>query len=217
MQTRTKYLVNLAILSAMAYVVMVVGRIPVVLFLKYDPKDVIIVIGGLIYGPMASFMISLVVSFVEMITVSDNGWIGFVMNVLSTCCFACTAAYIYKKKQKLSGAVVGLICGGLLSVVIMMLWNYLLTPIYMGIPRQAVVALFLPAILPFNVLKVALNGAITMLIYKPLVRALRKAELIPPSNAASAPGGKKSVSALLISAVVLVTCILSVLALRGII
>ena len=217
MQTRTKYLVNLAILSAMAYVVMVVGRIPVVLFLKYDPKDVIIVIGGLIYGPMASFMISLVVSFVEMITVSDNGWIGFVMNVLSTCCFACTAAYIYKKKQKLSGAVVGLICGGLLSVVIMMLWNYLLTPIYMGIPRQAVVALFLPAILPFNVLKVALNGAITMLIYKPLVRALRKAELIPPSNAASTPGGKKSVSALLISAVVLVTCILSVLALRGII
>ena len=217
MQTRTKYLVNLAILSAMAYVVMVYGRIPVVLFLKYDPKDVIVVIGGLIFGPMASFLISLVVSFVEMITVSENGWIGFVMNVLSTCCFACTAAFIYKKSQSLRGAVLGLAGGGLLAVAIMMLWNYLLTPIYMGIPRPAVVALLLPAILPFNVLKVALNGALTMLIYKPLVRALRKADLIPPSSSTAPPDGKKSMGALLVSAAVLVTCILCVLALRGII
>ena len=29
-------------LAAIAYVVVVVGRIPVVLFLKYDPKDIII-------------------------------------------------------------------------------------------------------------------------------------------------------------------------------
>jgi len=38
-------------LCALAYVVVVVGRIPIILFLKYDPKDVIIAIGGLIFGP----------------------------------------------------------------------------------------------------------------------------------------------------------------------
>ena len=70
----TKKLVTLAMLSALAYVIMIVGRIPVVLFLKYDPKDIIIAIGAFIYGPLAGLGISIVVSFVEMLSVSDTGY-----------------------------------------------------------------------------------------------------------------------------------------------
>lgn len=32
-------------LCAVAYVVMVIGRIPIILFLKYEPKDVVITMG----------------------------------------------------------------------------------------------------------------------------------------------------------------------------
>ena len=71
-----------AMLCALAYIVMAIGRVPVVLFLSYDPKDVIITLGGLIWGPMMSFVVSLIVSFIEMITVSDTSWIGFIMNVI---------------------------------------------------------------------------------------------------------------------------------------
>ena len=215
MYTRTKYLVNIALLSAMAYVIMVFGRIPVVMFLRYDPKDVIIVIGGLIYGPLAAFMISLVVSFVEMIMVSDTGWIGFWMNLLSTCSFACTAAYLYKRSQKLSGAIIGLICGGLMAVAVMLLWNYLLTPIFMNLPREVVVPLLWSAFLPFNLLKSGINGALTMLIYKPVVRALRKGNLIPPSTASPAPGKTRHIGVILIAACVLITCLVIVFVLNG--
>lgn len=51
---------------------MVVGHIPVVLFLKYDPKDVIIAVGGRIFGPLPSFSIALIVALIEMLTVSEN-------------------------------------------------------------------------------------------------------------------------------------------------
>ena len=44
----TKKLTVLAMLAALSFIVMVVGRIPVVLFLKYDPKDVVITIAGFI-------------------------------------------------------------------------------------------------------------------------------------------------------------------------
>ncbi len=216
MPSRTKMLVNLALLSAISYVVMVFGRIPVVLFLKYEAKDVIIAIGGFIYGPLAAFSMAVVVAFLEMVTVSDTGPIGFVMNLLAASCFACTASFIYKKKQTLSGAVTGLISGGVLATVVMLLWNYLLTPIYMGWPREAVVELMLPALLPFNLLKMSLNGAITMLIYKPVVNGLRKANLIPPSTAGPQEE-KKHTGTLLVSAAVLITCILLVLALQGVI
>ena len=47
---KTKKLVILAMFCAMAYVLMAVGRIPIVLFLKYDPKDIIITIAGVLFG-----------------------------------------------------------------------------------------------------------------------------------------------------------------------
>ena len=57
-------------------------------------------------------------------------------------------------------------------VLVMLLWNYLIAPIYMGYPREAVVELLIPAFLPFNLIKGGLNAAITMIIYKPVVKAL---------------------------------------------
>ena len=86
-----KKLVLLAMLAAVAYIIVALVRIPVVLFLKYEPKDVVITIGGFLLGPMASFIISAVVSLIEMVTVSETGPIGCLMNLLSTCSFACTA------------------------------------------------------------------------------------------------------------------------------
>ena len=178
MNRETKKLTTVGMLCALAYLAVVVGRVPLVLFLKYDPKDVVIVIGGLIYGPCTSFAIALMVSFVEMFTISTNGVLGFIMNVISSCSFACTAAFIYKRKRELAGAVIGLLCGWGCMIVVMLLWNYLVAPYYMGYPREAVAKLLLPAFLPFNLIKGGLNAAVTMLLYKPVVTALRKAHLL---------------------------------------
>ena len=91
---KVKNITTLAMLSAIAYVAMVVGRVPVVLFLKYDPKDVIITLGGLIWGPLTSCIVSVIVSVIEMLSVSETGILGCIMNIISTCSFACTAAII---------------------------------------------------------------------------------------------------------------------------
>ena len=85
---RTRRLAVMGLLCAVAYVVVAVCRIPIVEFLKYEPKDVVIVIGGFLYGPLAAFAISAVVSLVEMITISSTGWYGLLMNILSSCAFA---------------------------------------------------------------------------------------------------------------------------------
>jgi len=214
MNSKTRKITTVGMLCALAYVVVVVGRIPLVLFLKYDPKDVIIAIGGLIFGPLTSFLASLIVSFVEMITISDNGVIGFIMNIISSCSFACTAAFIYQKRRKLSGAIIGLLCGWGTMIIVMMLWNYLVTPIYMGYPREAVVKLLLPAFLPFNLIKGGLNAAITMLLYKPIVTALRRSHLIDAD-----PTVKKTqvnIGVVLVTLLIVATCVLWILSLNGV-
>ena len=68
--SKTKKLVTTGMLCALAYVAVAVGRIPLVLFLKYDPKDVIIAISGLIFGPLTSLSVALIVSLAEMFTIS---------------------------------------------------------------------------------------------------------------------------------------------------
>ena len=72
-KTRTRKLALLGMFSALAFVVMMVGRVPIVMWLKYDPKDVVIAFAGLLFGPVSSLAVSLVVSAVEMVTVSDTG------------------------------------------------------------------------------------------------------------------------------------------------
>lgn len=170
---------TLGMLCAFAYIAVVIFRIPVVLFLKYEPKDIIIAIGGFIYGPLASLAISVIVSVIEMLTISETGIIGCIMNILSSATFACTASLIYKKRRTFWGAVRGLIAGSLLLTAVMLLWNYIITPMYMAISREEVAKLLLPAFLPFNLLKGGLNTVFTLIIYKPLVKALRGAGLIP--------------------------------------
>ena len=145
MNSKTKRITVIGMLCAITYVTMVVGRIPIILFLKYDPSDVIVTLGGFIWGPMTSCIVSVIVATLEMITVSDTGILGCIMNIVQTLSFACTASVIYKKKHTLSGAVIGLASGWLITVIVMLLWNYLVTPLYMGYPREAVVELLLPA------------------------------------------------------------------------
>lgn len=187
-QTNTKKIAVLAMLTALAFVAVALLRVPVFIFLKYEPKDVVIVLGGFLYGPLAAAVISALVSFLEMLTVSDTGLIGFVMNFISSAAFACVAALVYKKKHTLSGAVLGLLAGVVSMTAVMLLWNFILTPLYMGTPRAEVAAMLIPVFLPFNLLKSLLNSAIALLLYRPLVQGLRRANLFPQSTAAAGRG-----------------------------
>lgn len=208
----TKKLVILAMLAAVAYLLVMVIRIPVVLFLSYEPKDVAITVGGFLFGPISAAGISLVVSLVEMVTISQTGPIGALMNFLSTCCFSCVAAILYKYRRTQAGALLGLLCGSVAMIGVMLLWNWLITPLYMGVERSVVEGMLLPAFLPFNALKAGLNSAITMLVYKPLVSGLRKTGLLPKSESA----GSAKPAVFLIAALLLASCILLYLTLQGI-
>ena len=222
MKFSVKKMATLAMLAAVSYLLVFLVRIPVVMFLKYEPKDVAVTVGGFLFGPLSAFLVSLVVSLVEMVTISETGPIGALMNLLSTCSFACTAAFIYKKKRSLGGAIWGLAAGSVVMVAVMLLWNWLIPPYYMfqiqspedlTAARNAVEALLLPAFLPFNILKAGLNSLIVMAVYKPLVTALRRVGLLEQRPEASS--GSR-VGMFLFMGVLLITCILLILVLQGI-
>ena len=214
---KTRDLTILALLAAVSYVVMYLSKlIPIHIlgFLSFDLKDVIICIAGFLFGPLAAAGVSVGVSLIERVTVGSTGLWGLLMNVLSTCAFVCAAAYFYQRNKTIKNAVIGLVVGVLLMTAVMLVWNWLITPIYMGQPREFVATLLIPYFLPFNLIKGGINATLTMLLYKPIVNALRKAKLVEPSGG---KGGKSKLGVAIVAAVLLVTFVLLALVLAKVI
>lgn len=214
-----KKLAAMAMLTALAVAADIFLRVPNIAgFLTYEPKDVILTIGAFIFGPIAGIVMTLVVCLVEMVTVSSTGFIGLLMNFLASASFIGVASIIYYRKKTMLRAVIGLIAGSLSMIAIMLLWNYIMTPIYMGVPREAVLDMFLPVLVPFNAIKAGLNSALVLLLYKGVVTALRKTGLIPKRE--SNDGENKvmnTVIVVIISAIAVATMLLVLLIFAGII
>ena len=179
---RLRRLTAMALLTALSYASVFFIRIPVVLFLSYEPKDVLLAIGAFLFGPVSGICMAVAVALLELVTISTTGVIGLVMNVLSSCLFVCTAAIIYHHKRTLTGAIIGLMSGALLMTIGMVLWNYLITPLYMGVPREQIADMLLTVFAPFNLLKGALNASLAITLYKGVSSALRSAHLLPPAE-----------------------------------
>lgn len=215
---RIKMICSLAMLTAIAVAADIFLRLPNIGgFLTYEPKDVILTIGAFIFGPVAGLIMSLVVCAIEMVTISTTGVIGLLMNFLASGVFIGVASVIYYRKKILSRAIIGLIAGSLSMIVIMLLWNYIMTPIFMGVPREAVLEMFLPLLIPFNAIKAGLNSALVLLLYKGVVTALRKSKLVPEREAYDGTNKKmNTVLIIVISAVIVITLLLVLFVFAGI-
>lgn len=211
---RLRKLCVMAMLCALAFAAVALIRIPVVLFLKYEPKDVLLAIGGFLYGPAAGIVMSVVVALVELVTVSDTGLIGLLMNVLSSALFVGVSAALYRRNKSIKQAVFSLVIASLAVTAGMVLWNYLITPLYMQVTREQVAGMLLSVFLPFNLLKSALNSTLTVLLYKHVVTGLRATRLLPPSESGVS---KKRHTPWVVALFVLVSLVLVLLAWKGII
>ena len=216
-RVETRQLATMAMLVALAYVVTVVTRFPLMAaadFLKYDPKDVVILIGAYLYGPLAGAGMTVAACFIEMITVSEAGVYGFIMNVVASWAFVLPAALLYRRRRTMGGAIAGLALGVVSMAAVMVLWNYIITPIYQGWPREQVAGMLATVFLPFNVIKGVLNAALTLVLYQPITNALRRSHLLPALPDGSVRRSYR-MSAVLLGLFLLVTGVLVALVLTG--
>ncbi|MBE6714531.1 MAG: ECF transporter S component [Ruminococcaceae bacterium] len=196
---KTKKLVAVAMFCALAFIVSFCFPVKVS-FLTVDAKDAIIAVGGMFFGPISALIMSVVVPFLELITNSTTGWYGLIMNFLSSAAFSTTAALVYKYKRKMSGAVLGLCSAVFFATAVMLIANYLITPLYaeyvgftLNIKKE------LPRLfLPFNLTKYVLNASLVLLLYKPLTNALRASKIVSARNQTKeSTGAKKSTTTII--------------------
>ncbi len=210
-----RYLAVCAMFVALSFVAVLISKIipNVAGFLSYEPKDAVIVIAGFIFGPLTCVFVSVITSLIEMLTISTTGPYGFLMNVVSTCAFTVPAALVYRRYHTQKGAIGGLALGVVVLAATMVAWNYIVTPFYMGVDRSVVAGMLASVFLPFNLIKGGLNAALTLLLYKPVVTALRKAKLV---ELGTGKKGRFSLGFTLFALAVLTTFVLLLLVMLGI-
>lgn len=172
----SKKLTTIAVLSVIAYISMLIIKFPIQ-FLNLDIKDVIIAIGGIILGIIPAIIISFLVAFLEFVTISESGIIGFFMNFLATISFILPIVFIYKKFNSNKSLFISIILATISMTVIMVLFNILISPIYLSVPLDEVLKLLPTLIIPFNIGKGLLNGFLILILLNPIIKALKKSNL----------------------------------------
>ena len=143
---------------------------PGVEWLKYDPSGIVSLVAGFAYGPAAAAIVSVLGFLPHLFT---NPW-GTLMAVLVALALSVPAALIYRRNKTRKGAVIGIIVGAIVALVVAIVGNLIVTPFYAHMTTAQVVALIVPALLPFNALKFTIHGVITFLIYKPISNLLNR-------------------------------------------
>lgn len=178
-------LVETSVLAALGVVFMLMIRFPLLpsaSFLEYDMGDIPVIAASLLLGPGAGSAVLFVVALFQSLTVSAaSSWQGFIMHFLSTEIFILSLYFLRKKLKTKKGTALSLIVSTILMALVMVPLNLIFTPMYMKVPVQAVIELLLPAIIPFNLLKGAINSFVSFLLYFPLLKILEKSKLLPKS------------------------------------
>ncbi|MBE6027808.1 MAG: ECF transporter S component [Clostridiales bacterium] len=171
----TAKLAKLAMMTAVSIVLLLIVRIPFppAPFLVYDPADVPIYITAFAFGPIEGLLVTLVVCLIQAFGLGGDGLYGFVMHFVATGIVAVVIGMMYKNNKTKKTAIKALVVGVVIAVVVMCFMNLLVTPVYMGAPRSAVVAMLPTVIIPFNLLKAGINALLTFLLYKRISGLLR--------------------------------------------
>ena len=162
----TRQLVTMALMSAIAALLSFIEfpLLPGVTWLKFDASNMPAMVAGFAYGPAGGIAVGIITAIIHGLLMAD--FTGALMNIMVVVCFVLPAALIYKKMHTFTGAIIGLVFSIIAGVIGAIIGNLLLTPSWLGVPFDAVVALIIPVLIPFNIIKGLINAVLTLIIYK---------------------------------------------------
>jgi len=166
---------SVAMLAAVSFVLMLFDfSVPFMPgFIKMDFSELPALIGSFALGPVAGVMVCFVKNLLHLFVTSTGG-VGELSNFVLGAVFVSVAGVIYKKNKTRKGALIGIIVGAVVALAVAIVGNIIVTPFYAHMTTAQVVALIVPALLPFNALKFTIHGVVTFLIYKPISNLLNR-------------------------------------------
>lgn len=161
-----KQFVALVILVLMAMVTsfVEVSFMPDAEWLKYDPSGIIVILAGFIYSPWIGMIVAVLAWIPHLVT----NPLGSFMNIMASVSMVIVVGLVYHKKPSIKRAVLGVASGIIAATLVSVCLNFVVTPLYLPASYEDVAALVASSLLPFNLIKAAINGSIALVAYRRL-------------------------------------------------
>ena len=162
----TRQLVTMALMCAIGVLLSFIEfpLIPGVTWLKYDASAMPAMVCGFAFGAGGGLAVGIAGAIIHGILMADFS--GAVMNILVVIGFVVPASLVYQHGRTLPRAIIGLIASVVCAVIMAIVGNLVITPAYLGVPMDAVIAMILPILVPFNLAKGIINAVLTLAVYK---------------------------------------------------
>ena len=150
-------------------------------FMKMDFSDSVLIIGGFLTGPVYSLAMIFIKWIVKLIiTSTSTAYAGELSGLILNISFILPMSYFYSKNKTKKTAIILMIIFSITTSLIAIFTNvYMIFPLY-GLSGNAIVGPFkvlfpfvdsvwqvmLISILPFNLMKIAINSIIALVLYK---------------------------------------------------
>lgn len=172
----TRQLATMALMCAIGVLLSFVELplVPGAAWLRYDASTVPAMVCGFAYGPAAGIAVGIAGAILHGLLTADLA--GSVMNCLVVFAYVLLAASVYKRFRTFKGAVAGLVAGAIGAIIAAIVGNLVVTPLWLGVPVDAVIAMIVPALMPFNIVKAVLNSILTLVVYKTISRLIKPAD-----------------------------------------
>ena len=164
-----RQLAYMAILSSLGALLafIAIPLIPGAPTITYDPGNVPAIIGGFVFGPVAGCIIGALSLVVHFLLSGDNP-VGPLINMVLLAAVVVPAALIYRKNKTIPRMVIGLIVGDLVAMALVIPANLVAWYVYAGLAFENSLPFILSAVMPFNVLKLLINAALSFVLYAAL-------------------------------------------------
>lgn len=150
--------------------------LPAAAFLKFDFGDVAVAVAGWAMGPAAAILTAVAKGILwALIGRGTDGWVGAGMNTVTVIAFALPLA-LMGRSRKPWVMVLAAVLGIPVMTVVMAGMNLVVDPWYFKMPVATVKTIIATAIIPFNLLRGAINAAASVGI----LFALRRTSFLHP-------------------------------------
>lgn len=183
---RLRALAMAGMLAAVGYVLQLFEfpLLPGAAFLKFDFGDIPVVVAGSFFGPGACVITAVVKGLLwVLIGHGANGWVGAGMNTITVIAFALPISLLFRSSRTWT-RVLAVVVGTLAMTVVMAGVNRLVDPWYLKMSVAVINTTIVSAIIPFNLLRGAINGVASLLIILALQRTsvFRQTASVPEKN-----------------------------------
>ena len=190
----SRTMVTVGLLSALAYVLMLLESPAYIGFLRIEFSDVPAVVGGLSFGPIAGVFIELVKNLLKVISNTKTIGAGELANLIVGCAYVLPLCVIYRKFRSKYNLLVGFVAGTVTMCLAGIVANYFITlPFYSQmfggmdslidmvgrltpgfLPKiDSLWSIVIIGITPFNVVKGILISVVSFYVYKIVRRPLQ--------------------------------------------